>query len=179
MAKIDAARGLKIGAGWWPIILLILICQGLSPQTLSLPTRLTNAPTGSEFAKAITGLERSEREERIYSQIKSGNVPGFLRKLAPVTAQFAEDGKINTAVYFVTPDYLAIGSDEDYFLMPMSPMLAQRIADLLHCSLPTRKMVNDIYAAAAVKLTPSPIPPSPAMSRSRSRSAQRHRECAT
>src|SRR4029077_14782170 len=30
-------------------------------------------------------------------------------------------------------------------------------------SLPTRKMVDDIYTVASVKLTPSPIPPSAAM----------------
>jgi hypothetical protein len=41
--------------------------------------------------------------------------------------------------------------------------VAQKVADLLHCSLPTRKMVDDIYSAAAVKLTPSPIPPTAAM----------------
>ena len=45
----------------------------------------------------------------------------------------------------------------------MSPNTAQRIADLLHCSLPTPKMVNEIYAAAEVKLAPSPIPPSAEM----------------
>ncbi len=68
-----------------------------------------------------------------------------------------------TATYFVTPDYLAIGSDQDYFLTPLSPDTAQKIADLAGCSLPTPKMVDDIYAAAGVKLTPEPIPPSRAM----------------
>ena len=60
-------------------------------------------------------------------------------------------------------DYLAIGSDDDYFLTPLSPYTAQAIADLLGCSLPTTKVVDDIYASATVKLTPAPIPPSPAM----------------
>jgi hypothetical protein len=67
------------------------------------------------------------------------------------------------ASYFVTPDYLAIGSDEDYFLAPLTPLTAQAIADRLDCLLPTPKMVDDIYANSAVKLTPEPIPPSPAM----------------
>ena len=51
----------------------------------------------------------------------------------------------------------------DYFLIPISPNTAQRIADALHCSLPTPKMVDEIYAAAEVKLVPAPIPPTPAM----------------
>jgi hypothetical protein len=45
----------------------------------------------------------------------------------------------------------------------MTPFTAQRIADRLGCVLPTPKMVDDMYAAAAIKLDPSPIPPTPAM----------------
>ncbi|OQP53440.1 hypothetical protein A4H97_23635 [Niastella yeongjuensis] len=36
-------------------------------------------------------------------------------------------------------------------------MTAQAIADSLHCFLPTRKMVNDIYTQAAVMLEPVPL----------------------
>ena len=36
-------------------------------------------------------------------------------------------------------------------------MTAQRIADSLHCFLPTRKMVNDIYLQAKVVLEPVPL----------------------
>ncbi|MFO1512715.1 MAG: hypothetical protein U1F83_07355 [Verrucomicrobiota bacterium] len=67
------------------------------------------------------------------------------------------------ATYYVTPDYLAVGTDADYFLTPLTPLTAQFIADQLDCTLPTRKMVDAIYAAAAVKFAPSPIPPSAAM----------------
>ncbi len=63
----------------------------------------------------------------------------------------------------MTPDYLAVGSDDDYFLAPISPYTAQRIAEALHCTLPTPKMVNQIFFAAEVKLAPAPIPPSAAM----------------
>src|SRR5579859_4106017 len=132
-------------------------------QQLDLPPRPTDAVSGSKFAKSIESLGRPEREEKIYEQIKLGNVPDFLRKLKLIRTQLVKDGKTNSAVYYVTPDYLAVGADADYFLTPLSPIMAQRVADLAHCSLPTRKMVDDIYAAAAVKLTPSPIPPTPAM----------------
>ena len=50
----------------------------------------------------------------------------------------------------MTPDYLAVGSDDDFFRMPMTPVLGQQLADLTGCSLPTRKMVAAIYAQAAV-----------------------------
>src|SRR5262249_49958249 len=65
--------------------------------------------------------------------------------------------------YYVTPDYMAIGTDTDYFLEPMTPLLAQRVADALNCTLPTRKMVNDIWKKAPCHLAPSPISPSPEM----------------
>src|SRR5262249_52496404 len=103
------------------------------------------------------------REKEVFAQVTSGNVPDFLRRLCPVQVTNLFEGKTNWATFYVTPDYLAVGLDEDYFLTQISPNTAQRIADVLNCALPTRKMVNDIYAAAAVKLAPSPIPPSPAM----------------
>jgi hypothetical protein len=117
------------------------------------------APKGAEIARSIAGLSLAEREQKVLEAVRSGNVPLFLRKLAPVTVERGT----NTASYFVTPDYLAIGSDEDYVLMPLSPSKAQVVADWLDCSLPTSQMVDDIYANATIKLTPAPIPPSPAM----------------
>jgi hypothetical protein len=95
--------------------------------------------------------------------VVTGNIPDFMRALSPVTVNAAINGTNHTAIYYVTPEYLAIGADNDYFLMPMTPTLAQRIANKLQCNLPTKKMVDDIYATAAVKLRPQPIPPSDAM----------------
>jgi hypothetical protein len=55
------------------------------------------------------------------------------------------------------PDYLAIGSDADFVRMPMTPQSATIIATAFGCTLPTRNMVNDIYAQAEVKLEPKPL----------------------
>jgi hypothetical protein len=143
--------------------LLTLLNSSAQAQTLPLPARSANALSGAEFIKRVTPLTLPERENEIFSQITSGNIPNFLRKLCPVQVTNIVAGRTNTANFYVTPDYLAIGSDADYFLTPISPNTAQRIADALNCSLPTRKMVDNIYAAAPVKLSPSPIPPSAAM----------------
>jgi hypothetical protein len=132
-------------------------------QTLHLPPRPADAPSGTQFITKITSLDLQPRENEIFTQIISGNVPNFLRHFSPVHVTNVANGKTNHATFFVTPDYLAVGSDDDYFLTPISPNTAQKIADVTGCSLPTRKMVNDIYAAALVKLVPSPIPPSAAM----------------
>jgi hypothetical protein len=128
-------------------------------QRLELPQRAPSAPDGTQFSSMIIPLSRQEREEEIFRQVSGGNVPEFLRTLVPVTVIDTIDGTVYSLHYFVTPDYLSLGSDSDHVSMPMTPLLAQRIADLTGCILPTTKMVDQIYAAAEVKLPPQPIPP--------------------
>ena len=132
-------------------------------QILNSPPRATNAPSGSELIQRLTPLDLKAREEEIFAQVAAGNVPAFLRRLCPVTVTNVAEDRASTVTFFVTPDYLAVGSDADYFLAPLTPATAQRIADFAGCALPTRKIVNVIYAAAAVKLAPSPMQPGPQM----------------
>jgi hypothetical protein len=154
-------EGLRVS---WALALgcLLLPCLA-SAQLLPLPPRSDKALTGSEFIHRVNSLNLAERETEILSQVMLGNVPSFLRQLAPVAVTHIEGGTTNRGIFYATPDYLAIGSDDDYLLTPMSPGTAQRIADRLNCTLPTSKMVDAIYLAAKVKLAPSPIPPSEAM----------------
>jgi len=126
-------------------------------QTLNLPSRPADAPGGQAFIQQIKYLDRDVRETQIFLQIMAGNIPDFLRQLVPVTVNITVSGVPHAVTYYVTPDYLAVGSNEDYFLTPMTPLLAQRIADSLSCTLPTKKMVDAIYNAATVKLRPQPI----------------------
>ncbi len=137
--------------------------QSSLAQTLPLPPRPSDGLSRDQIIQAITPLSRESREDSLFHQIISGNVPDFMRTLVPVTSSASIGGTLYSVTYYVTPDYLVVGSNERYFLTPMTPLLAQRLADTLRCILPTRKMVNDIYAAAQLKLAPAPIPPSPAM----------------
>ena len=132
-------------------------------QTLNLPPRRPDAPTGSQFIQIVTPMSLSQREDWIYYQVLSGNVPDFQRSLVPITVRATIGGTSHTATYYVAPDYLAIGSDADYFLEPTTPVLAQRLCNALGSTLPTRKMVNQIWTNAAVKLSPQPIAPSAEM----------------
>ena len=147
----------------WCGVAVALLNASVQAQRLHLPVRATNALGGAEFVRRIATLDLAERENEVYAQVVAGNVPNFLRRLCPVPARSVTDGRISSGTYYVTPDYLAIGSDDDYFLTPISPNTAQRIADALHCTLPTPKMVNQIFFASEVKLAPAPIPPSVAM----------------
>ncbi len=132
-------------------------------QTLALPERAMDAVPGRVIADRIESLALAEREQAILTEVLSGNVPGFMRRLCPVSVTNVADGRTNIGTFFVTPDYVCVGSDDDALLMPMTPMSAQRLADQLGCMLPTRRMVDAVYRAAEVKLEPAPIAPSPAM----------------
>ncbi len=147
------------------LLQIVLICLGSNvlAQTISLPPRASNAISGGDFIRKISALDFAQREQAVADEVLSGNLPTFQRTFCPVTVTNVFRGETNIATFFAAPDYLAVGSDADYFLAPVSPNTAQRIADKLDCILPTRKMADAIYAAAEVKLAPSPIPPTPAM----------------
>ena len=120
-----------------------------------VPIDEAGAPTGTEFALQVNGLSLPDREAAVRAEVRAGNVPAFWREFVEVRGEHA--------VFSVAPDYLCVGSDEDYWLAPLTPTAAQLIADDLGCILPTRKMVDEIYRAAPLKLAPSPIVPSKAM----------------
>ena len=144
-------------------LILISFPLVLRAETLNLPARPLNAMEGSVFKTYIENMSLTDRENAILQEVTTGNIPNFMRNLVPVTVSTTINSQSHTAIYHVIPDYLAVGSDTDYFLMPMTPLTAQKIADALGCNLPTRKMVNDIWSKASVKLSPAPIPPSPEM----------------
>jgi hypothetical protein len=145
------------------ILLVLLFASQVHAQTLALPPRPEDAYGRDDILRILTPLTREAREDSVFRWFMAGNVPAFLRTLTSVTSSAVINGRTISVTYHVTPDYLALGPDDRYLLMPMTPLLAQRIADALHCTLPTRKMVDDVYAASSLKLAPAPIPPSAAM----------------
>ena len=87
-----------------------------------------------------------------------GNIPLFLKKMVKIKISMIDSsGKSIHAYYYAMPDYLSIGSNDDFARIPLTPNSAQVIADSFHCFLPTRKIVNDIYKQASVKLEPQPM----------------------
>lgn len=136
---------------------ILLSCK--APHKLALPARQNSAVSGSQLYNQIGALKWKDREPVSIREILNGNVPDFVKRLVAVHTQVTDSatGKIYNATYFVTADYLMAGSNNDFARVPLTPMAAQQIADSLHCFLPTRKMVNDIYAAAKVKMPPVPL----------------------
>ena len=130
----------------------------------NIPARPFFAMTGSEFAKTISSMDGSMREQAILTQLIEGNLPDFLRKLKPVRlSRRLKDGRRITVSIFVMPDYLAVGSDSDFLLIPMTLHTATQIALQFGFVLPTKKMVDAIFRQSAFHFTPEPLPPGPRM----------------
>ena len=103
----------------------------------------------------IRDLPLEEREEEIFLAAASGNIPGFLRETVTLRGVFNDhNGTPHTLGYEVMPDYLAIGSDDDFCRIPMSPRTAQRLADLFGASLVTAQLSDHVWSQADLKLEP-------------------------
>lgn len=125
---------------------------------LSIPTRPETSPTGRQFRDQIASLGRKEREAAIVAELAHGNLPQFLRRLVTIRVEWtAPDGDKHQADYRVLPDYLAVGSDDDFFRVPMTPQSALAIAEKFGASLITTRISDDLYSAAVNKLTPKPL----------------------
>ena len=129
---------------------------GGSPSGNALiPNRDPGAITGSVFIEENMKLTGATRESNILHEFLGGNVPDFLRNFTAVEVTAGTD----SITYLVMPDYLCIGTDSDYVRMPMNPHTAQAIATKFDCTLPTRKMVNDIWKSSVNKVAPLPWGP--------------------
>ena len=142
----------------WKYFLLSCLVACSTGKDLSLPER-RSVLGGSEFYRQAAGMKWAERDSFAVKEVLAGNIPLFLKKMVAVNISIMDSarGRRVKATYFVSPDYLSIGNEKDWARINITPMAAQRIADSLYCFLPTRKMVDDIYRAASVKLEPVPM----------------------
>ena len=157
------------------IILILFFLQAICAQPkssfsaadtlcyLNIPERPAYAIEGTDFVAQVSGLSTEDREKAVVREILSGNVPSFSRKLRSLKISQTVDAEDYELIYFVACDYMAIGSDQDYLYIPLTPSTAQYLADKLNCSLPTSKIVDKIYTNSEITLTPQPIPPSDKM----------------
>jgi hypothetical protein len=142
------------------LFLFVIGCIGCWKSLVLNKTNSNFVPvTGEQFFKDAMTMQWKQRDSFAVKEILAGNIPRFLLKLIPINviAIDSTTGKVNRATYYVMPDYLSVGTNKNWARIPLTPIAAQLIADSLQCFLPTRKMVNDIYANAAIKLTPVPM----------------------
>jgi hypothetical protein len=151
-----------------PLFLLTLGigCVTTAPPLVpgSIPTRQADAADGLAFTKSIRTADEASRERSILRELRRGNLPDFLRELAQIRySAKTRSGRTATVTLWVMKDYLAVGHDREFVRVPMNPVTAQQVADAFGFSLPTARLVDEIYRAARLRLPPSPFKPSDAM----------------
>jgi hypothetical protein len=118
------------------------------------PVKVAGSMTGTAFSSSIQYMGPGKaRELALYQQYSIGNVPSFLRRGIPIDV----NANGHAGVFWAMPDYLSIGEDDNFFRTPMCPGTAQKIADLFEASLPTRKMVNDIWKQTTLHVSPKAL----------------------
>lgn len=134
---------------------------------LSIPDRQADAPTGGTLLRSGPLQQGPQRDSMAALSILSGNVPEFLRELQPVVLRGKlRDGAPHELLVHVTPDYLCVGGEapeEDgepgFVRVPLGGPAAQEVADAAACLLPTKKVVDAVWAQAQQKLSPRPWGP--------------------
>jgi hypothetical protein len=148
----------------------------LAQPLLRLPARPAGAIGGSEFVRRTSGLSSPDRDRAVVAELERGNIPSFLGHLTSVKLTTnARGGQAVAATIWVTPDYLAIGSDDDFLYVPLTYYSATIVADRFAAVLPTARMVDAIYEQSAHHLTPAPLPAGPLMRSNLYLSEHQHR----
>lgn len=125
------------------------------PKSVQIPARPAGSMTGSQFMTNIANMSFADRENAIYNEMAKGNIPDFMRILTKLQSTLSDnDGVSHTVIYEVMPDYLCVGSNDDFCRVPMGPVSAQKLANLFGATMPTAKMVDDIYSKAVIKVAP-------------------------
>ena len=125
------------------------------PKPVQIPARPAGSMTGSQFMASVSNMIFTDRENAIHSELAKGNVPDFMRTFTKLQSTFLDnDGVSHLVIYEVMPDYLCIGSNDDFCRIPMGPVTAQKIANLYGAAMPTSKLVDDIYLKAKIKVAP-------------------------
>ena len=157
-STMSAVPATASGAAWKP-------ARCAPDAVATLPARPARSQSGSDFVRDVLHLAGAARDRAVTEQVLGGNVPQFLRTLAPVTMSGrSPEGERVDITICVTPDYLAVGDNTDFVRVPVGLPAAASIAADLGFHLPTTKMVDAIYAQAEVRLPPAPMPPTAQMS---------------
>lgn len=131
---------------------------------LAIPARPPGAPGATRIVQRVAGLPARERDALFVAEAQRGNVPAFLRRLNRVVLRHrGAGGEMIVATVRVMPDYLAVGSDEDFLRAPLSFQGAASVARAFDMTFPTRKIVDAVARQSTVRLGPRPMRPGPLM----------------
>jgi hypothetical protein len=144
------------------MIRLLLFCclvgLGACRSTRLLPlTKGDPSVGGAVFYQQASAMGWAARDSFILQQLKAANIPSFLRKMVPVRVTIPSEHKPVVVTFFVSPDYLSIGSDQDWARVSLTAKGAVKALSMLDCFAPTPRLADLIYRQAKVKLAPVPL----------------------
>ncbi len=144
------------------MIRLLLCCcflgMGACRPTLMLSLSTSDASEGgSAFYQRAAAMGWSARDSFILQQVQVGNIPSFLRRLVPVRVKIPSGRRLLTVTFFVSPDYLSVGNNQDWARVSLTAKGAAKALSMLNCFAPTPRLVDLIYRQANVKLSPVPL----------------------
>jgi hypothetical protein len=125
------------------------------PQGHRLPPPADLIIGGSDLAKALEPMTIKQREQAALELFQRGYFPDSLRQLKPISVE----GNGHQLTYWVTPDYLSLGNDQDFVLLPLSWTSVKKLAQAWGFVLPTPKMVDQIFKQADRVIWPRALPP--------------------
>lgn len=107
----------------------------------------------TSFITKVGSTTGTSREKLIIEAIlKDKNYPSFLSRDKYLPLEILEGQTIITL--FVCPDYVSVGDNNNFLRTPMYPTTAQTIANHFGCLLPTKRIVDKIYAAGTIVVEP-------------------------
>lgn len=128
---------------------LVLEERELGPN-ISIPARTDELIAGSQFINTIINVLPPLRDQLFLQQCMLGNLPFWMRNFKPIIIQDAN----NTLIYYVAPDFLCIGNDQDFVRISLGGNAAKKVCDSFGCMLPTKQMSDQIWKVADLKLLP-------------------------
>ena len=140
----------------------------LKKETMAVPyfqDKPQASLTGWDFMLKADKMGFWKLEDAIAEAVLEGNMPQELKSFrkivfrTPVVDSVEILRKPHKVEIWVLPDYISIGTSNDFVRMPMGPLAAQRIADSLHCILPTTFLVDRIAEVAQGHLNIFPFRP--------------------
>lgn len=140
----------------------------LKKETMAVPyfqDKPQASLTGWDFMLKADNMGFWKLEDAIVEAVLEGNMPQELRSFrkivfrTPVVDSVEILRKPHKVEIWVLPDYISIGTSNNFVRMPMGPLAAQRIADSLNCILPTTFLVDRIAEVSQGHLNIFPFRP--------------------
>lgn len=122
---------------------------------IRLPAAASLRIDGEDMARALEPMTIKNREIAALELLEKGYFPDSLRNLKAVKVR--ANGRELT--YWITPDYLSLGHDYNYVLLPLAWISVKKLANSWGFVLPTTKMVDQIFKQADRVIWPRALPP--------------------